>query len=97
MAWGPQAIDGGMRFRLWAPGEAEVSLRLNGRDMPMVRFEDGWFEAAIADVKAGDVYAFVTGDGRTVPDPAARRQKGDVLGPSLVASSDYRWRSDRWK
>ncbi|MGV2100467.1 malto-oligosyltrehalose trehalohydrolase [Rhizobium sp. 21-4511-3d] len=96
MAWGPQAIDGGMRFRLWAPGEAEVSLRLNGRDMPMVRFEDGWFEAAIADVRAGDAYAFVTGDGRAVPDPAARRQKGGVHGLSLVASSDYRWRSDSW-
>lgn len=96
MAWGPQVIDGGMRFRLWAPGEAEVKLRLNGRDTPMVRFEDGWFEAAVADVKAGDAYAFVTGDGRKVPDPAARRQQRDVHGPSLVASSGYRWSADSW-
>jgi malto-oligosyltrehalose trehalohydrolase len=94
--WGPAVAADGARFRLWAPAEREVRLRLGEREHPMVRDGEGWFEAAVPGARAGDAYAFVLSDGFAVPDPAARAQVGDVHGPSRLADPDaYRWRA-RW-
>ena len=96
MNWGPRLEpDGGASFRLWAPQCGTLALRTGGQDLPMTARPGGWFEAR-AEVAPGADYAFVLPDGRAVPDPAARAQAGDVLGPSrLVDPANYGWRN-RW-
>ena len=97
LAWGPELTPEGARFRLWAPGERAVRLRLEGRDFPMSKEDDGWFETAVAGAAPGAAYAFVLDDGSVVPDPASRAQVSDVHGPSrLVDPNAYTWRHD-WR
>ena len=92
-AWGAvRRADGGVRFRLWAPDCEALTLRLDGSDQPMEPAGGGWFET-VAEAAEGAPYAFVLPDGTTVPDPASRRQDGDVHGPSCVTGSDYAWQT----
>jgi maltooligosyltrehalose trehalohydrolase len=94
--WGAVRLgDGRVRFRLWAPDCAALTLRLLGSDLPMEPVGEGWFER-LAEAPDGAPYAFVLPDGRRVPDPAARRQEWDVHGPSLVTSSGHAWATD-WR
>jgi maltooligosyltrehalose trehalohydrolase len=96
-SWGTELDESGALFRLWAPGQEQVTLRLGGRDRPMQRKSDGWCSAHVAGARADAEYAFVLGDGFAVPDPAARAQAGDVHGPSLMVDPRaYRWRN-AWK
>ncbi|EAR52538.1 putative Alpha-amylase [Oceanicola granulosus HTCC2516] len=84
--WGAQPRDDGTwRFRLWAPGVDGLSLRLNGEDHPMEAAGEGWFSLERA-ASEGDAYGFVLPDGLVVPDPAARRQAGDVHGLSRLTA-----------
>jgi maltooligosyltrehalose trehalohydrolase len=95
--WGTELDDHGARFRLWAPGQQAVTLRLGEREHPMQREPDGWFAAKADGARAGQDYAFILEDGLAVPDPAARAQAGDVHGPSvLVDPRAYRWQND-WR
>jgi len=90
----------GTRFRLWAPAHDSISLALPDRDArrPMTPVGDGVFELTCADVGAGDVYAFALPDGMLVPDPASRRQKDDVHGPSVVTDpAAFAWRHGDWR
>jgi maltooligosyltrehalose trehalohydrolase len=95
--WGAELIEGGARFRLWAPGQRAVLLRLDAGDREMVRDPEGWFEVVVPEAAAGAEYSFVLEDGMVVPDPAARAQAGDVHGPSkLIDPRSYRWRQADW-
>ncbi len=70
---------------------------MGGRDHPMTKTTDGWFEIALADVQPGSAYGFVLDDGMVVPDPAARAQAADQHGPStIVDPHSYRWQSVDW-
>lgn len=94
--WGPQPVKNGMLFRLWAPSQRRVGLRLNGADHAMTPIDDGWFELA-RPAAWGEDYAFVLDDGRVVPDPASRAQVGGVHGASRLVDPDaYRWTTD-WR
>ena len=85
-SWGALPLDGGRwRFRLWAPGLTGLTLRLEGRDLTMESEGDGWCSLA-AEAAAGDAYSYVLPDGRVVPDPASRRQAGDVHGASVLTA-----------
>ncbi|MGR3463488.1 malto-oligosyltrehalose trehalohydrolase [Limimaricola sp.] len=91
--WGATPEDGGRwRFGLWAPSAREVALWLDGAETPMQRGDDGfWSLSAKAD--AGQEYGFVI-DGERRPDPAARRQSGDVHGTSVLCDPAARqWRA----
>jgi len=96
--WGAEMSGpSGARFRLWAPNEEAVTLRIAGEDRPMAKDADGWFERVDGDAAAGAAYAYVLGDGTVVPDPASRCQQGDVHGPSvLVDPTAYRWEHADW-
>ncbi|NDV00330.1 malto-oligosyltrehalose trehalohydrolase [Pseudoroseicyclus tamaricis] len=84
--WGAiPAGEGRWRFRLWAPSEESLTLRLAGRELPMEAEEGGWF-SLVAEAEEGDAYQYLLPDGSAVPDPAARRQEGGVHGPSLVTA-----------
>lgn len=98
-SWGSEFVtDGAVRFRLWAPGQQSMALRLNGEDTPMKAADDGWFELEATGVSPGAEYQFVLADGMAVPDPASRAQKADVNGPSLVIDPDqYAWQNTGWR
>jgi maltooligosyltrehalose trehalohydrolase len=74
----------GIRFSVWAPRLERLAFRVEGRDYPAERDGDGWHAAFVAGAKPGDRYAIALPDGRTLPDPASRRQPEGVHGPSQV-------------
>src|ERR1051325_7054552 len=90
--------DGRTRFRLWAPAQHAVAVDVEGLGpMPMTRNENSWFSAE-ADCGAGARFRYRLGDGRLVPDPAARAQADDLHGPSVVVDpASYRWRHTDWR
>ena len=97
-SWGTTCLDGGARFRLWAPAQEQVSLACERGSMPMRRLDDGWFEIETEAVPVGGAYAFELDDGRHVPDPASRAQMADVHGPScLVDPERFAWRCGKWR
>lgn len=86
------------RFRLWAPAARRVSVAIEDRaPVSMHREAGGWFEAFVA-CGAGTRYRYRLDDGTLVPDPASRRQDGDVGGASIVVDpSAYSWRNAGWQ
>src|SRR5688572_7596178 len=90
MRFGAQITPEGVRFRLWAPGAADVVLVANQKENPMQRTEGGWFEALVPDAGAGTRYRYRIGD-LLVPDPASRFQPEDVDGPSEVIDGEFDW------
>ncbi|WP_447439551.1 malto-oligosyltrehalose trehalohydrolase [Enterobacter cloacae] len=83
--WGAEFISGDVvRFRVWAEGQQQLTLRLAERDLSMTAVGNGWFQIDVPGVTHGTEYQFVLQDGMVVPDPASRAQKGDVNGPSVV-------------
>ena len=95
--FGAQRLDGAQwRFQLWAPDATEVSLRLENRDIPMQRAEDGVF-SLIEAAGAGQAYRYVIDGDLAVPDPASRAQITDIDSASMVVDPlAYRWRHAGW-
>ncbi len=95
--WGAAPVEGGARFALWAPHEETVSVLdpVSGRAEPMHDAGAGWKRLETGLIAPDAPYCFALADGTRVPDPAARAQAGDVLGPSrLVDPEAFDWRSD---
>lgn len=97
--WGAEIVaTDTVNFRLWAPGQQHLTLRLADSDRPMNVSGDGWFELRVSGVKAGSSYSFVLPDGTVVADPASRAQQADVNGPSRVVDHhSYRWQHADWR
>ena len=98
LPFGAELVDGGVRFRLWAPKAKSVALRLeHPGELPMARAGDGWFELTTAAARAGSRYRYIV-DGQAVPDPASRYQPEDVHGPSeVIDPRAYEWNDARWR
>ncbi len=109
MPFGAEVIeDGGVRFRLWAPGAQRLELCLVGDGattemLPMEVEEDGWYGLTTDRAGAGTLYRFRVDGAMQVPDPASRFQPQDVHGPSEVVDplgwewSDCAWRGRPWE
>lgn len=97
-SWGAEFVrHDEARFRIWAPGQRSLHLELGDERMPMERNDEGWFELVAGGVAPGMPYRFVLDDGLAVPDPAARAQRADVHGPSLLVDpASYDWRNPLW-
>ncbi len=96
-AWGPVLTESGTRFRLWAPSQNAVKLRLSG-DHAMTRSGDGWFDIEIDHQPFGVAYGFVLDDGQVVPDPASHAQQTDVSGLSILTDPKaYDWQHSDWR
>jgi malto-oligosyltrehalose trehalohydrolase len=99
LPFGATLIDPGRtRFRLWAPGQPQVAVDIDGLgSVPMTRDSKGWFEAE-AKCGAGARYRYRLAEGLLVPDPASRGQGRDVHDASLVVDPrSYRWRHPAWR
>jgi maltooligosyltrehalose trehalohydrolase len=100
MKFGAEILNGGVRFRLWAPKIREVLVVLNGGPpLSMNRTPQGWHEIACPDCPAGTRYKFqLERGGLEVPDPASRYQPLDVHGPSEVIDPHrYAWLDGDWR
>ena len=87
--------QGGVRFRLWAPGCEMIGLVLETerpQTLAMAPVAGGWHELTVPSARAGDLYRFQLPDGTLVPDPASRFQPRDVHGPSeVIDPAAYDW------
>jgi malto-oligosyltrehalose trehalohydrolase len=101
MPFGAEIVDGGVRFRLWAPTADKVSLVLltntGPRAVEMTPQDKGWFEILTEHARAGTRYKFRIDGGVEVPDPAARAND-DTEGASIVVDPhSYEWKDDAWR
>jgi maltooligosyltrehalose trehalohydrolase len=88
----------GTRFRVWAPAARTVRVavetgRAAGRTAPLARDPNGYFEAAVPGVAAGDRYRYFLDEHGPYPDPASRYQPEGLHGPSEVVDADaFPWK-----
>ena len=99
MPFGAEVLqEGGVRFRLWAPGVRQVDLCINDNILPMDFLGDGWFHLIVYEAGPGTLYMYSIEDELKVPDPASRHQPADVHGPSeVVAPLSFEWEDVGWK
>ncbi len=95
-SWGPRRFADGTRFRLWAPAAQQVEIEFADADPVLMRRQEGGWWQADCNALPGTHYRFRIGD-LSVPDPASRRQSGDVHGWSIVEHDNYEWRRADWK
>ncbi len=97
--WGVQPRpDGGADIRIWAPASKEVVFVSDAGEVRLSDDGDGWRCGELREFRPGAHYSFRLDDGRTVPDPAARAQAGDVHGSSLLVDPHgYKWRHPDWR
>ena len=101
MPFGAEVLGaGGTRFRLWAPGAAQLTLEIGAgaaqSKAPMAKLDQGWFEAVLPDMPAGTRYAYRAGDTR-FPDPASRFNPDDVHAASMVVDPlGFDWKDGGW-
>ena len=88
---GAEVVAGGVRFRVWAPGQSRVAVVIDGRDSALEREERGYFSAVVEGAQAGTRYKFRLADG-DYPDPASRFQPEGPHGPSEVIDPAFAWR-----
>ena len=74
---------GDVEFRVWAPSEAQVAVRIGGTDYALDPDGDGAFEGMVR-AQPGDEYLYVLDGGEALPDPCSRWQPDGVRGPSRV-------------
>ncbi|SHI89661.1 malto-oligosyltrehalose trehalohydrolase [Wenxinia saemankumensis] len=90
--WGAvRQDDGRWQVNIWAPTAERLDLVVGDRTLPMDGPTEGWHGAELT-APPGTPYRFVR-DGTAYPDPASRRQGGDVNAASLLtdlpAASDW--------
>jgi maltooligosyltrehalose trehalohydrolase len=88
-----------MRYDVWAPRSAAVTLEADGVRQTMHRDEDrpGWWYADDPDATHGSDYGFRLDDGSPRPDPRSRWQPYGVQGPSRAYDhSRFTWTDGGW-
>jgi malto-oligosyltrehalose trehalohydrolase len=99
MPFGAEVVQGGVRFRLWAPAATRVQLHVAGKpSLRMERLSDGFFECISQAASPGDRYGYSFDDEPLeVPDPASRFNPGGVHAPSeIVDPLAFEWDDDDW-
>jgi maltooligosyltrehalose trehalohydrolase len=85
---GPQRVDHGIVFNLWAPTAKSVELLEAGQPpAPMQPDDEGWYQLSSHTACIGTHYQFRINGELVVPDPASHFQPGDVGGPSEVVDT----------
>src|SRR3954447_6420160 len=82
---GPQILDRGVLFNLWAPSATSVELLEAGQASRRMSCDDeGWYQVFSATAHPGSRYQFRINGELVVPDPASCFQPEDVSEPSEV-------------
>ncbi|HET6764514.1 MAG TPA: malto-oligosyltrehalose trehalohydrolase [Longimicrobiaceae bacterium] len=98
---GATPVEGGVRFRVWAPAAQGVEVVIHRPDgehaLPLKPEDGGYFAAIIDGAGPGERYTFRLDGGDAFPDPASRAQPDGVHGPSQVVDPDaFRWTDGGW-
>ena len=98
---GANLADGGVRFRIWAPGHEKVSAIVYREGMEIVHPLEpeghGYFSAVAKGAAAGTRYCFRLDGDKVYPDPASRYQPEGIHGASeVVDPSAFQWSDDAW-
>jgi len=98
MPFGAEVLaQGGVRFRLWAPGAQKAELNIGTRFVSLHANRDGWFEHVEPQAGPGTLYRYRIDGELLVPDPASRFQPRDVDGPSeVIDPQGYKWSDHAW-
>ncbi|HWK45812.1 MAG TPA: malto-oligosyltrehalose trehalohydrolase [Stellaceae bacterium] len=98
LPFGAEIVEGGVRFRFWAPKAPAVDLVLEGGPtIPMLAGPGGWHDVTTDRAAGGTRYAYRI-DGRDYPDPASRFQPEDVYGPSeVIDPTAHDWQDTAWR
>jgi hypothetical protein len=95
--------DGGVHFRVWAPGRRRVEVVLEpggpgaGTAAGLEAEGGGYFSGRVAGARVGSRYRFRLDGGPAFPDPAARFQPDGPHGPSQVIDpGDFAWTDRGW-
>ncbi|MGH8743298.1 MAG: alpha-amylase family glycosyl hydrolase, partial [Burkholderiales bacterium] len=102
MPFGAEPVEGGVRFRIWAPSAQSVEVCLMRPDgeaaIAMIPLGEGWFETVTAQAGAGSRYCYRINGDICVPDPASRHNPDDVHGLSeVIEPGSYIWRDVNWR
>ncbi len=90
----------GVRFRVWAPKVASLSVRICGepREIAMRSEDKGYFSGFVSDAGPGAQYFYVLNGDRQRPDPVSRSQPLGVNGPSEVVDPGlFEWEDEDWR
>src|SRR3954471_10631353 len=83
--YGPQIVDNGVSFNVWAPSAKTVELMEVGQPpRRMSCDDDGWHQAFSPTAHPGSRYQFRINGELVVPDPASYFQPDDVSEPGEV-------------
>lgn len=103
----PQGADfgeGGVRFRIWAPGHKSVAVRFLDeegetlREVGLSKDKAGYHTVIDAEAEVGTLYKYVVDGGVALPDPASRWQPQGVHGPSMVIDpAAFEWPENKFK
>ena len=99
LRFGAELRPGDMvRFRLWAPGQDNVTLVLEEKvPLPMPRGEDGWFELVTAAARPAAAIAISLTMASHAGPGLALPGRTMSMGPSLVVDPHrYAWRNPDW-
>src|SRR4029079_9367354 len=105
---GAVVVEGGVRFRVWAPDHrtVDVVLEREGSERGGVRAREnvterasaGCFSGSVRDARAGDRYRYRLDGGEALPDPVSRFQPDGPHGPSCVVDAKaFEWSDAAWK
>lgn len=100
--------QGGVRFRVWAPGRQSVEVLVevseSGLERKIGTFkldaeEGGYFSSHVKEVSAGMLYRFcLDGEATLLPDPASRFQPDGPHGPSMIIDpNEFVWHDQEWR
>lgn len=90
-------VDGGVRFRVWAPSVQTLAVKMADRLIPMTHVGED-HEVFVPDARPGDCYSLILDGTRERPDPVSRSQPHGVHGPSQVVDPHaFSWSDHAWK
>jgi maltooligosyltrehalose trehalohydrolase len=90
--------DGGIEFRVWAPGHDRVEVAITASEPArhvLERDARGYHGGFVAGLGTDTRYRYAIGN-EVLPDPASRSQPHGVHGDSAVIRPDFTWSDPEW-
>lgn len=97
---GATVSDGGVKFTVWAPSAASVSLMIaeESKEIPMDPLGNGYFTTFLGGAGPGTRYFYLLNGKQTRPDPVSRFQPEGVNDPSeVIDPGKFKWKDQSWR
>lgn len=96
---GPQLVQDGVHFRVWAPDCTCVTVVMKGQsDHDLLPEDNGYFADLVNGVTSGALYRFRLDHDTLAPDPVSSFQPDGPHGPSQVIDPQkFQWTDEDWR